>query len=148
LRVLKALINLTTQKQKILYKPTTSEEPGGWSLDELLRATQVSDSSRDEIKKRGATPEDFLAWILFGVADRKHHIETPVNFAISRIVKKNKLNPGGIYFEIANLPKQELIRLIRLGVSRMSGNELWDKYGQEISSTGVKNLEALIDFEA
>jgi hypothetical protein len=78
-----------------------------WKLDSLLENNGVRTSSQSELKKRDASAQAFVSWLIYGATPAAARLTDPVGNAIARLLDSPKTGAGGACNILAALPPQD-----------------------------------------
>jgi hypothetical protein len=130
--------------------------PSGWVLDRLIRGKVISPKILKTI--RGGNGKALVSWLLYALSPAGKGLESPWNYALSRLAMDSQCGAGGKYDELADVPPTALIGLAQLAYkSRLSpydngGNELvnlWlDVMGSGAGNQAVTLLRFLLGEDA
>lgn len=130
--------------------------PSGWVLDRLIQGKVISQKILKTI--RGGNGRALVSWLLYALSPAGKGLESPWNYALSRLAMDPQCGAGGKYDELADVPPTALIGLAQLAYkSRLSpydngGNELvslwFDVMGSGAGNQAVTLMRFLLGEDA
>jgi len=116
---------------------TGGTTPPGWVLSKILKQNRVHPKVTKELLTQNASVQAFVSWLLYACSPAGSGIQNPLAYALASLRENPDLGAGGAYDQLAALPAEELIRLVRDSVRRVSrkysltldpsGEDAWDK---------------------
>lgn len=85
--------------------------PAAWGLDRLLNVNRVTAKKARALRALKASGQAFVSWILYAIGRDGSGINSPVNYAISRLELDPTGGAGGGYDRLADLPPQQLLEI-------------------------------------
>ena len=79
-----------------------------WDLDALMQNCAVRTSNQRELKKRGASAQAFVSWLIYGATPAAARLNDPVGNAVARLLDSPKTGAGGACNMLAAMPPREL----------------------------------------
>jgi hypothetical protein len=98
----------TTQHRK----PATEAVPAFWELKSLLQQNNVHPKVQRELLEAKVSVQAFIAWVLFVASPQGRRLSDPLGYALSQVRQDPLQSPRGAFRQFANLPPDELLRLI------------------------------------
>jgi len=150
-------LNTTTRENEGQNAPgVVVNLPSGWVLDRLLQGRVVSQKILKTI--RGGNGKALVSWLLYALSPAGKGLESPWNYALSRLAMDPQCGAGGKYDELADVPPAALIGLAhqaykgRLSPYDNDGSELvnlWlDVMGSGAGNQAVTLLRFLLGEDA
>jgi hypothetical protein len=114
-----------------------------WDLDFLFANNSVSSKKQAELRKKGASGETFVAWLLYaksaageGLRDR-----TGISNAIARTLESPRGGPGGAASALANLPPHRLKAMLEQDIEgEMIEHTAYEAAFETLPNSGKKAL--------
>lgn len=150
-------LNTTTRENEGQSTPgVVVNFPSGWVLDRLLQGRVVSQKILKTI--RGGNGKALVSWLLYALSPAGKGLESPWNYALSRLALDPQCGAGGKYDELSDVPPSALIGLAHqaykghLSPYDNRGNELvnlWlDVMGSGAGNQAVTLLRFLLGEDA
>jgi hypothetical protein len=99
---------------KLTAKNTPDEQKGVgvdsisiWDLDTLMQNNAVYTANQRELKKRGASAQAFVSWLIYSATPAAARLTDPVGNAVVHLLDSPKTGAGGTCNILAALPPQE-----------------------------------------
>lgn len=83
-----------------------------WKLDELFKINNVNSKVQQKLRVGKATPQSFVAHLLYAFSRQCVSIQHPLNFALNELQSKPITGPDEKFITLARLPKTVLVALL------------------------------------
>jgi hypothetical protein len=83
-----------------------------WELDELFKINNVNANVQKKLREVKATPQAFVAHLLYAFGKQSRAIQHPLNFALKELQSKPITGPDEKFLKLASLPKTVLVALL------------------------------------
>jgi hypothetical protein len=99
----------STQTQKPAAAVVDS---GFWKLDELFKINNVNANVQKKLREVKATPQAFVAHLLYAFGKQSRAIQHPLNFALKELQSKPITGPDEKFLKLASMPRESLIAFL------------------------------------
>jgi hypothetical protein len=93
-------------------EPAAVVDSDFWELDELFKINNVNANVRKKLREVKATPQAFVAHLLYAFGKQSKTIQHPLNFALNELQSKPTTGPDEKFLALASLPKTVLVALL------------------------------------
>jgi hypothetical protein len=83
-----------------------------WELDELFKINNVNANVQKKLREVKATPQAFVAHLLYAFGRQSRTIQHPLNFALNELQSKPITGPDEKFLKLASMPRESLIAFL------------------------------------